>query len=119
MAGGLRSRGNMPRVSGRGLQKERNMIDAVAVSTGPPTVARPRPIQARPDATPRGAWSRIVDKFELADGGINDSSPADVAAIRDELVARVRAQIVARTYLTDEKLEIAVERMQRELRGRR
>lgn len=95
------------------------MIDAVAVSTGLSTVASPRPFQAWADATSRGAWSRIADTVELTRGGTNDSSPADAAAIRDELVARVRAQIASQTYLTDEKLDIALDRMQRELRGRR
>ena len=95
------------------------MIDAVAVSIGLPTRAAPRPVHAWADATPRGVWSRTVDTVELARGGPDDSPPSDATTVRDERISRVRAQIASRTYLTDEKLAIALDRMQRELRGDR
>ena len=91
------------------------MIDAVAVRSKKFSVAA-QPSAGAPAKVPMSTdWSAIVDTVELARGEPAGARPSESATIRRELVARVRAQVAAGTYLTDEKLDSALDRMRREL----
>ena len=56
------------------------------------------------------------DAIELSDAARNH---IDAAGIRRGLVERVRAEIAGDTYVTDEKLEIAADRLLKDLLARR
>ncbi len=63
--------------------------------------------------------SQVQDKLEISQD--ISTRPADAASpdgIRHELVNRVRAEIMAGTYDTDEKMDIALGRLLDELEGR-
>jgi hypothetical protein len=55
-----------------------------------------------------------ADRVELSAAA---GSGSDAETIRTDLVRRVRAEIAAETYLTDSKVEAAVNRLHRELFG--
>ena len=53
-----------------------------------------------------------ADAVELSEVAREQMAPPESPPIREALVERVRAEIAAGTYLTDEKLNAAVSRMQ-------
>jgi len=84
------------------------MISAVTsqYQTGPGAAARGNPdASAKERAANRGD---AVDLSEAARKHIDEAAPPP---IRTELVQRVRAELAAGTYLTNEKIGIAAERL--------
>lgn len=58
-----------------------------------------------------GEAARLEDRLELSDAArARSGGPAAVNA-RPELVQRIRAEIASDAYLTEDKLDIAVQRM--------
>ena len=66
---------------------------------------------------PTGSPDAVTDAVELSAAALAERRPPESAPIRDALVARLRAAIAAGTYLTQGKLDGAVERMAADLRG--
>ncbi|MCG3126751.1 MAG: hypothetical protein CHACPFDD_01606 [Phycisphaerae bacterium] len=64
----------------------------------------------RTAALPPGVGT--VDPIEISDDA---RTSADESAVRDELVARIRAEIAAGRYETREKVEVAVDRLIQDL----
>lgn len=60
-------------------------------------------------------WQEPAGTVELSDAALAENTVTGRSGIRSELVARIRAEVAAGTYLTDEKLEIALDRMRRGL----
>ena len=56
-----------------------------------------------------------VDKVEISQAARDIAAVSGIPGIRHKLVQSVRAQIAAGTYMTEEKWEVAVERMLRDL----
>ncbi|HEB60923.1 MAG TPA: flagellar biosynthesis anti-sigma factor FlgM [Phycisphaeraceae bacterium] len=54
---------------------------------------------------------RKVDEVRLSDRARNLSRLSRMPDVRHELVDRVKAEIQAGTYVTDEKIDTAIERM--------
>jgi len=63
---------------------------------------------------PRAAAARGEDVAEIS-AGAREAALAEATPIRAELVQRIRQQIAAGTYETDEKLEAVADRVSREL----
>ncbi|MGI6402030.1 MAG: hypothetical protein ACOX0A_07970 [Thermoguttaceae bacterium] len=72
------------------------------------------PVRQTGATNKNSAAKNVVEKKDVMDvekqGAINSVS-RDTGEIRLDLVNRVRAEIAAGTYYTDEKLEIALSRM--------
>lgn len=80
------------------------MIESVATNTLPLTGrTEPRESQVRPPATGKSTGG---DRVELSEAGREQLGP-----IRMELVQRIRSEIAAGTYLTEQKLNTAIDRM--------
>ena len=73
-----------------------------------PPAAPSKASKAQPSSQPR-------DTVEISPEAQIRSHLADMPAERADLVARVRAEIEAGTYETDEKLNIAIDRLMDEL----
>ncbi len=63
---------------------------------------------------PRAAAARGEDVAEIS-AGAREAALAEATPIRAELVQRIRQQIAAGTYETDEKLQAVADRVSREL----
>jgi anti-sigma28 factor (negative regulator of flagellin synthesis) len=70
----------------------------------------PQPAAPKPHMTP-------VDQLDISHEAEMVSRTREVPDVRHELVARVKAEIEAGTYETEEKLDIAVGRLLDELSG--
>lgn len=93
------------------------MINALSHTTGTPAQVPELREQAAQRGQPRHAPRRDAgDVLELSDAA--RQQVGQDAPIREHLVARIRAEIAAGTYLTDDKIEKTVERLHRELFGR-
>jgi anti-sigma28 factor (negative regulator of flagellin synthesis) len=72
--------------------------------------------QANPSARTSGPTSpAATDKLELSSTAQSQAVPRNDPQIRFEKVALIKAQIEARTYESDAKLSIAVDRLLSEL----
>ena len=84
-----------------------------------PPVA-PKPIDAT-DAISAGNNKvmppTVSDVIEISDVAKLAAKIAELPPVRTELVERVKAEIVAGTYETNEKLDIAVDKLMEELLG--
>lgn len=91
------------------------MVHDVSHSLTGPAHAGPNPQTESPGSrrpgTPRPA-DASTDSVELSDAA---RAYADKPAIRQGLVARVRAEIAKGTYITEQKIDTAAERLLREL----
>lgn len=72
--------------------------------------------QPRPGS--RGQQAAGADVVELSETARRQLETHADPPVREHLVARIRAEIAAGTYLTDDKIEKTVERLHRELFGR-
>ena len=72
---------------------------------GPPHGSRASQPSPRPDSTP------ISDEVDISDAARLLEQAQKVPEIRQDRVAAIRDQIAEGTYETEEKLEIAVERL--------
>lgn len=91
------------------------MIDVVTQSS-PQAPSRPAGADASRPGAARAKNAVARDSVELSRAAQSEVDGAD-QPLRDELVRRVRAEIEAGTYQSEEKLEVVVERLHRELRG--
>lgn len=66
-------------------------------------------------ATPTATPDRGSDRVELSDASVYLSKLKEQPAIRESLVARVRSEIADGTYLTEAKLDDAVEALAEDL----
>jgi len=74
-------------------------------SVGPPHTSRaPQPV-SRPDPAP------IQDELEISDAARLVEQAGQAPEIRRDRVEAIRAQIAAGTYETQEKLDMAIERL--------
>lgn len=84
-----------------------------SVGSGVQTTPRSA-LQGASAARAESQSQRPSDAVEFSDAALE----ADTSApIRTELVKRVKAEIAAGSYLTDQKLNVAIERLQRYLNG--
>ncbi len=65
----------------------------------------------KPAAPPPSAGSQEIDQLDISPKADMVSRIRDLPDIRHDLVARIRGEIEAGTYETDEKLEVALGRM--------
>jgi anti-sigma28 factor (negative regulator of flagellin synthesis) len=65
----------------------------------------------------RPAHGSEADRVELSDDARTHGDVESSAPIRENLVNRVRSEIAAGNYLTDEKFNVAIERMIDEVLG--
>lgn len=72
---------------------------------GPPHGVRPEPMQRPSSAEP------IQDELTISEAAQALEQLRQSSEIRADLVARIRAEIAAGTYETQEKLEIALDRL--------
>ena len=72
---------------------------------GPPHSSRASQPAARPDSTP------IKDELEISDAARLTEQARAAPEVRQDRVAAIRAKIAEGTYETQEKLDIAVERL--------
>ncbi len=82
-----------------------NPINAAAQSTarsGARAGDEARPAKGHPDRT---------DAVELSDTAQEQIEHGEAGPVRTELVERVRAEIAAGTYLSDDKMDAAVSRL--------
>ncbi len=77
---------------------------------GPQPIGAPHMGRAAQPAAPSPGAS-IQDELQLSSEAQLIEKVHQLPEIREELVARIRAEIAAGTYETDEKLEIAVGRL--------
>lgn len=77
---------------------------------GPPHSSR----VSRPAAPPDAA--QVHDELDISDAARLVDQAREVPGIRHERVEAIRAQIAEGTYETQEKLEIAIERLLDEIR---
>ena len=91
------------------------MIDGVTnpVQAAPQTVARTETPTGRQAAAADERFDR-ADEVELSSAAREQMKEGESAEIRTKLVECVRAEIAAGTYLTDAKLDAAIERMRAE-----
>ncbi len=91
------------------------MIETVTNNTqlaGPPATRGP----ARgPNPTDDSRPGATADRLELSEAALRHA--ADDRPIRSELVQRVRDEIASGEYLTDEKLEAALNGLRRDVLG--
>lgn len=66
----------------------------------------------RPGAIRRESSDDVVDLSATARRTVGEVDPP---AVREELIQRIRAQIAAGNYLTDDKLDTAVDRLYEEI----
>ena len=97
------------------------MINALSNATSTPTHAP----ELREQATQRGQPKTSTpqqppdhDVVELSEAAQQRIDAGSDKPIREQLVARIRAEIAAGTYLTPDKIEKTVERLHREIFGR-
>jgi negative regulator of flagellin synthesis FlgM len=74
-----------------------------------PAIQRSTPTESAGEARPTGA-----DRLELS-GLSHLLTNLKKDGVRTELIASVKAQIEAGTYLTDEKMDVAIDRMMEDL----
>ncbi|MBI5863336.1 MAG: flagellar biosynthesis anti-sigma factor FlgM [Planctomycetes bacterium] len=88
-------------------------------ATAPPSVNESRPTP-RSDTANRVAGKAAAelsnDRIELSTAAQEWNRQEDTP-IRTDLVQRVRAEISAGTYLTDDKLNVVIDRLHRDLFG--
>ncbi|MEM1108739.1 MAG: flagellar biosynthesis anti-sigma factor FlgM [Planctomycetota bacterium] len=80
-----------------------------AASSYLPNGRAERPVAATPDL------SRGSDQVEVSDTARILGKLADIPEVREDLVARIRAEIAAGTYETPEKLDAAIEGLAEDL----
>ena len=96
-----------------GAEPEETMIDIHGVQ--PPI--GPSPIEHTPAVAPdqtRVEPANISDVVEISELAKLAASIHEIPDVRTELVQRVRDELVAGTYETQQKLDIAVERLMEE-----
>lgn len=91
------------------------MIEVVT-QTNQHTQSRAVAGESKKQLNAREARGAVGDSVELSSAARTEVASAD-DAVREDLVQRVRAEIEAGTYLTDDKLDVVVDRLHRELRG--
>jgi len=74
-------------------------------SVGPPHTSRASQPVSRPDPAP------IQDELEISDAARLVEQAGQAPEIRRDRVEAIRAQIAAGTYETQEKLDMAIERL--------
>ena len=95
------------------------MIHALSQATSAPAQSSELREQISRRGQPQPATTRPQgDVVELSDAARRQVEAGADPPIREHLVARIRAEIAAGTYLTDDKIDKAVERLHRELFGR-
>jgi negative regulator of flagellin synthesis FlgM len=102
-----------PRRLALGGEKLMQIQGAVYVH-GPQALQGPHRAPAPSATTP--ATSQPVDQLELSREAQDLSQARETAGIRQDLVNRVRQEIAAGAYDTEEKFEIALDRLLDELR---
>ena len=86
------------------------MYNVGAVSQSSVTVrSKPGGVNHGEDHTP--APGRASDRIELSDQARRLSTASQVFTVRREVIQRVRAEIKANRYETQEKIDIALERV--------
>jgi negative regulator of flagellin synthesis FlgM len=68
---------------------------------------------SKPQAPP--ASGAIQDELEISDAARLLAQVSEIPDVRQERVDRIRAEIAAGTYETEEKLQIAIERLLEEI----
>ncbi len=89
------------------------MIDGVTNPVHAATQATPQDetSSGRPTCSPGERFDHRADAVELSATAQERIERDEAAPVRTKLVERVRAEIAAGTYLTDDKLGVAVDRM--------
>lgn len=81
---------------------------------GPQSISAPHTARnSQPTATSRTAAP--ADEVQISSAGQFLDRLSDVPAIRSDRVAQIRSQLAAGTYLTDEKLSLALDRLLNEI----
>ncbi len=83
----------------------------LAASAGATTTPRARASAATAESEPAG----VHDHLELSSAATDYAEHSVDESFRPEKVAEIRAQIDAGTYLTDQKLDVVVDRMHAEI----
>ncbi|RMG40585.1 MAG: flagellar biosynthesis anti-sigma factor FlgM [Planctomycetota bacterium] len=114
-----RPRGGRHRVGSRG---RRIMINALSNTTSAPAQSPELREQLTQRGQPGNRTSRpshdADDVVELSETARRQLETGESAPIREHLVKRIRDEIAAGTYLTQDKIEKTVDRLHRELFGR-
>lgn|SRR5690606_27856391 len=84
---------------------------APASRVQPLNLARPQKAQPLAGEAPTSRPSRGIDTVDLSEQARYTDALREGADVRVELVERIRAEIAAGTYETDEKLDQAVENL--------
>jgi len=103
----LARRRSQPRV-----YENRPMIPAITTAPSRPSAT----VSEQPQAAP--LEPRESHPAGVAESDVLELSEASTAPNREELVQRVRAELAAGTYLSDDKVQTAVERLYEALFGR-
>jgi len=77
---------------------------------GPHPINPPHKVQP-PQSAPQSSGVQGADELNISEAAQAISKARDVPSIRQDRVAEIRAQIAEGVYETEEKLDIAVERL--------
>ena len=88
-------------------------IDGIHPVSAPRPVQPPDIVSASPAIGPSGEISDIVD---ISAAAILAARAHEIPEVRTTLVARIKEEIAAGTYETEERLDVTVERLMEELR---
>jgi len=87
-------------------------INGLGAVHGPQSVGGPhRSAPAAPTAPTRNDNYSGVDQLDISDKADMVSRVRELPDVRQDLVSRMKAEIASGTYDTDEKLDIALDRM--------
>jgi negative regulator of flagellin synthesis FlgM len=86
------------------------MIQGTGLVNAPQTINAPQRTAAAPQAAQASSLAE-VDQLDISPAADLASRSADVGAIRHERVAQLRAAIEAGSYETDEKINVALDRL--------
>jgi len=90
----------------------RFMVNGVTDSVHAAALATARPgVSPREDPGEHTARAARTDALELSETARKRLEPDDSAPIRHALVERVRSEIAAGAYLTEQKIDVAVNRL--------
>lgn len=93
------------------------MIQGISIQTQAASQAAPRePVSDKAARAANADTPPTADSVELSSAA-NHALDAKANSLRQELVARVRAEISSGAYLTDEKLNATADTIQREVLG--
>lgn len=90
------------------------MVNATAQTVLAQTPAGSIAVERPTRDSPRAEAGIRSDRLELSEAALENIQSGS-GGVRTELVERLRGEIAAGTYLTDEKLDAVVDRLHREL----